>query len=160
MNALIARYQALPDRDQRALQLLALFLLPLLLYLLLLKPSFNYYAAAKENFSDKQQLLDWMKASAALVPTNTQTTQRNLDIPLLQLASQTAAESGLKLDRVQPRGDNRVRIWLNEVAFQQLIQWYSTLQQSGITIASVSIDKATRPGIVSVQCLLTNGENG
>ncbi len=156
MNALIARYQSLPDRDRRALQLLALFLAPLLLYLLLLKPSVNYYASAKANYSDKQQLLDWMKSNAALIPANTQTTQRNADLPLLQVASQTAAESGLKLDRVQPRGDNRVRIWLNEVAFQQLILWYSKLQQNGITIASVSIDKTKKPGIVSVQCLLTS----
>ena len=156
MKDLVAYYEKLSEKDRRALRILAIFLVPLTLYFLLLSPGIHYYQQAKSSYINNQTLLAWINENASKVESMNQQATPSRNEPLLQAVSRSAGSNNIKLDRIQPEGDNRVRVWLNNAEFKSAIQWLSALSSSRITISSASIDKTDKTGIVNLQVLLTN----
>lgn len=76
---------------------------------------------------------------------------------LLGLIERTAKQNQLNtaLQKVQPDGKDGVRIWMDNAAFDQLIQWLSTLiTQHGIFVSEITFERQDAPGRVNSRILL------
>ena len=76
----------------------------------------------------------------------------------LLTAVDQASKSGTlnkPLSRIQPEGDNEVRVWLDGVAFDALLRWIGELEgRYGISVQTVDIEKDAVPGQVNVHLSL------
>ena len=62
---------------------------------------------------------------------------------------------GKPLSRIQPEGDNEVRVWIDGVSFEALIRWINELESRyGIGIQSADMDKDSLPGQVNARLTL------
>lgn len=149
-------FYSLSEKDQKALKLLALFIAPLLLYILIINPSFTYYTEAKTNYQDSHELLAWIEANKTNISTAKSTPTTASNLPLSQFVSTSADENNINISRLQPQGENSVRIWLSEAEFPALTKWLLTLTDKGLKIISITVDKTPISGVVNAQCLITN----
>lgn len=79
------------------------------------------------------------------------------DTAPLSAANEAANSMGLgsALQRVEPRGDDRVQVWFEAAAFQDLIRWLQTMQsEHRLTVANATIERHTEPGRVTAQLTL------
>lgn len=160
---LIARYDQLPRRDQQALKLMVAALVLALLYFAIWRPVAAYHeqsVAARENASE---LLAWMQENRGAIrdlgssgDTGTSTADKPEDgRELMATVTSTARESGLDLQRFEPSGDSAIRVWLEEVPFNQVAEWLEGLNANhGILIDQAAMDRQDTPGVVSVRLTL------
>lgn len=76
---------------------------------------------------------------------------------LLAVVDQTAKRSGLGsgLKRLEPEGQAAVKVWLEQVAFDDMLRWLSGLEQkNGLTVATITIDRQDVPGRVNARMTL------
>ena len=63
---------------------------------------------------------------------------------LLSLVDQTAkgAQLGNSLKRLEPEGENGVKVWLEQVAFDDMMGWLGQLEQKyAITVSTITIER-------------------
>ncbi|TXH03530.1 MAG: type II secretion system protein M [Nevskiaceae bacterium] len=69
-----------------------------------------------------------------------------------------AGKSGVltkPLTRIQPEGDNEVKVWIDGVSFDALLRWIGELElRYGIDAQSVDIEKDATPGQVNARLSL------
>ena len=59
------------------------------------------------------------------------------------------------IKRIQPEGQTRVRLWLEDAPFEALITWLNQLQQQqGIQVENGSLDRDKKQGTVKVRLTL------
>ncbi len=76
---------------------------------------------------------------------------------LLAAVDQTSRSPmlGKAPSRVQPEGEREVKIWIEDVAFTNLLRWLQDLDtRYGISADSAEIERGTAPGLVSVRLSL------
>jgi general secretion pathway protein M len=149
-------FNNLSEKDQKALKLLALFIAPLLLYFLIIKPSFTYYTEAKTGFQESRELLTWISSHKTNIPTANSSPTTASHLPLSQFVSTSADENNISISRLQPQGQNNVRIWLSETEFSALTTWLLMLTDKGLKISAITVDKTPISGVVNAQCLITS----
>ena len=73
---------------------------------------------------------------------------------MLSIASATAKNYELSFSRFEPIGDDRVRLWMEQIKFNNLVSWLGELEtNNGISAVDISLDSAS-PGYVSVRLTL------
>ncbi|HEB27664.1 MAG TPA: type II secretion system protein M [Porticoccus sp.] len=149
-------FYSLSEKDQKALKLLALFIAPLLLYFLIITPSFTYYTEAKTDYQESRELLAWINSNKTNISTAKSSPTTAPNLPLSQFVSTSADKNKISISRLQPQGENNVRIWLSEAEFSVLTKWLLTLTNKGLKISSITVDKTPISGVVNAQCLITN----
>ncbi|MEQ1440556.1 type II secretion system protein M [Fontimonas sp. SYSU GA230001] len=85
-------------------------------------------------------------------------TDRNTS--LLAAVDQTSRSPtlGKAPSRLQPEGDREVKIWIDDVPFDNLLRWLQELDtRYGITPASAEIERAAAAGVVNVRLTLVRG---
>ncbi len=76
---------------------------------------------------------------------------------LLSLTDQTAKRSGLgnAMTRVEPDGNDKVRIRLERVNFDKMMRWLETLQSKhAVSIDSITVDQHQDSGMANVRLTL------
>ena len=154
-------FARLGKRDQIAVIILGVFFSVFILYSILWVPISNSVENAKKSYQEEYALLTWMKAQEANVlegrknPGNKRSANNE---SLLALVNNEAQGSSLPLKRYEPDGDNKLRVWLENVPFDAVMLWMNTLSENkGLNISSVSIDAEqsrggqSKNGIVSVK---------
>lgn len=79
------------------------------------------------------------------------------DRSLLARVDEGLREAGLSsvLARIEPEGDRRVRLWLEDAPFDGLIAWLERASvEQGIRLIDASVDRDLAPGLVSVRLTL------
>ena len=82
------------------------------------------------------------------------------DRSLLALVDEGLREAGLTsvLARIEPEGDRRVRLWLEDAPFDSLIAWLERASaEQGVRLIDASVDRELAPGLVSVRLTLEQG---
>lgn len=65
---------------------------------------------------------------------------------------------GAGIKRIQPEGDHTVKVWAEQVAFDDLVRWLDELQRRyGIAIHDISIEAQEATGRVNVRMDLRGG---
>jgi general secretion pathway protein M len=75
--------------------------------------------------------------------------------PLLTVIEQTAEKSGVRsaIRRMQPNQSKAVKIWMEEVPFDNWLRWVELLHMQNVFVDRASIAKSS-PGLVTVRVTL------
>ena len=156
-------FDNLDPRERRILIIGAVTLLVVLLYLLAWEPLIKNTATLEKSNRENQELLLWMEQSAeeakqlqaklqASGPSGSTQGQS-----LLGTIDRTAkiGNLGKSVKRVQPDGQSKARVWLENASFNDTVKWLESLQrQQGIHIVTSVIEKQEEPGLVNVRLVL------
>lgn len=155
-EAMLKRWQQLESRDRKALSLLGIMGGVLIIIYGLVLPIIQNYQDSKSEFKEARELIAWMQANQSvaktLTPKNDKSTNTD-SVPLLQVATETAKKSGLTLDRLQPEGDSKLRVWFTDVKYEIAAQWLLDISNHA-RFEQASIERGDKPGFVNLNCLL------
>ncbi|MEK6749497.1 MAG: type II secretion system protein M [Pseudomonadota bacterium] len=133
----------------------------MLFYVSVWYPIVGYRDETAQAVKEQQNLLNWMRQSAAEVKQLGGGARGGVTgESLLSVADRTARMNKLAdaLKRVEPEGENRVRVWLEQAAFDDLVAWLERIQtENRIRIDTASIDKENAPGRVTARLVLEGG---
>lgn len=151
-------WRGLAARERAVLAVGAALAVALLFYALLWAPLQRDLARLRADVPEAQQRLQWMRAQESRVR------QLRTDAPdavpgegLLSFVEQSAQAHEIRehIRRVDPEGSNAVRLAIDEVAFNSLLQWLANLQQrGGVRIVNASLEPLSSPGLVNARLLL------
>lgn len=152
-----ARYLALEPRERRLVVGAAAVVLALLYYLLVWEPLALGRAQLSNQIQAEQSLAMELAAAAPLARSagsanRSATANRNRS--MLAVVDQTGKAAGLGsgIRRVQPEGDNRVRVWLEGVEFNQAVRWLHQIEtQHGLEVDSADVGRQSKPGRVEAR---------
>ena len=66
---------------------------------------------------------------------------------MLANVSAMAASSNLPLNRIEPDGDNQVRVWVEKVDFNVAAAWLAKLSDQGVSLRETQIERQSDNGI-------------
>ena len=153
-------FEQLGKRDQIAVIVLGGFLGVFILYSIIWAPIFSSVENSKKTYQEEHALFSWMKAQEANILEGRKNPAKRStnNVSLLALVNTEAQRSSLSLKRYEPDGNNKLRVWLENVPFDNVILWMNTLSVGkGLNISSVSIDAdqsrggQSKDGYVSVK---------
>jgi type II secretory pathway component PulM len=152
----MSRWKALGERERVALTALAVFLVPVLFYLLVWTPVENGLARSQARLTTVQAQLAQVREQAALV-ASLRTAPPSAAPPDAASAVQAAAaRNGLReqLKRVDADSANSVRVQIEAAPFPALMSLLVELQQAGLRAEKATIERNTKPGTVNGILLL------
>lgn len=158
-------WQGLEPRERRTLSLGAVAAAAILFYALLWLPPQQNAAELRQRIGNARTDLAWMEQAAVEVAALRRGNAAagatpSTDRALYAVADQTARESGLgnAIERVEPAGEQQVRVVLDDAAFDTLVLWLDGLKRDhGLTVETASIRRSEKTGRVSAQLLLAAG---
>jgi general secretion pathway protein M len=154
-------YLSLSERDRKFLTIGGGLAVLLLGYFLLWDPLASSVARQSTLLKAKQdthqQMEQWAEEARklrTLNPGRVDTSNRSL----ISLVDEKIRAMGMKsgLDRMEPEGQDQVRLWLKNTQFDLIINLLGQLQQQyGINVESASITLADQPGMANAKLNLT-----
>lgn len=142
------------ERDQLMLKVAAVVLAFAVVYWGIWQPVTQAVAAQSQRLTQQENLYTWVqqqgRKAQSLQSTNAQRPQLNGS--LVQVINATAAQSGLRLSRIQPRGEE-VQVFIDEIEFNRLMGWLALLETRGALILQIDVAEASAPGLVKVRRL-------
>lgn len=150
----------LAQREQRMIASAVGFLVLFLLYAAVWSPLQNSRAQLSEQAEQQRATLQWMQQTVAEIrqlsaggsgrrPTTGQS--------LLGLIDQSARAQRLAeaVKRVQPDGAHSVRVWLENAAFDDVMQWLGLLEkQNGVVVEALNVERGEQEGRVNARLTL------
>jgi len=154
------QYSLLAPRERLMLLGAVVFLSGVLLYFVLVNPAINAAADAKQTLASKQALIQWMKSNesqvAQLRKQNGASSKPSSSQSFLALVNRSSGQYSVPLKRYEPEGQNKLRVWVEDVPFNGLISWLNELQaKNAINVVNISIDAQKDPGIISAKIILS-----
>ncbi|HHM04729.1 MAG TPA: type II secretion system protein M [Gammaproteobacteria bacterium] len=133
--------------------------LALMTYTLLWEPLVQDLARVEQALAEQRDLKVWMQGAAEEVRrlrgrgAGGQADTRSL----LAVVDNTARQARLSgaVKRIQPDGQARVRVTLEQASFDDLIQWLGTLEaRKGVHVAELTVDRREQAGQVNARVTL------
>ncbi|MBC7983964.1 MAG: type II secretion system protein M [Candidatus Obscuribacterales bacterium] len=154
-----AWYQALRPQERAIVLAGSAIVGVALIYFLLLAPVSSVVAQRTARVERKQQDLMWMRSVAGqLQQLSASRPGASTGESLVVLIDRSARQAGLAsaLTGQSPNGEHGMRVRLENAAFDSVVLWLGQLQQQyGVGVESASIDRTTKPGIVTASLVLT-----
>lgn len=151
----------LEERERILVVAAAAVVILFLLYLLVLEPLHDGYSKMKERVAYQRETAEWMLQRAhevtKLQHAGGQAGEGLGGRSLLAVADSTARAGGLgpALKRVEPEGQDGVKVWLEGASFDELVKWLGTLSAShGVDVDSASLEKSESAGRVNARLTL------
>ncbi len=159
IDQLKARYDALAPNERMIVAGLAALLVAVLIYSIALTPLYKVVNERSSRVTQKQQDLAWMQSMAPQLRAlgNTRPTI-NTNESLVVIIASTAGRANIasSLAGQTPTGNNSVRVRLEGVQFDSLVNWLGILHaEFNIAIESADINHSAQPGQVNASLTLT-----
>lgn len=143
-------------RDRRIVMTAAPVVLFMVAYLFFWQPLSQQRDRLASLVVEKEHDLIWMKRAAKEAGLLQQDARQKLQAgqSMMALMDKTARQAGLSkaMKRVEPEGDNKVKVRLEQVVFDDMITWVELLQSRyGVVIDAVTIDRHEAQGIVNAR---------
>jgi general secretion pathway protein M len=156
-----ARLAQLAPRERLLVIGGGIVLLITLLYLLLWEPLVLAHTQRAAALQSERALATRIEVAAAEAQRNRGSgNTANLSMSLLAAVDQTSRSPtlGKAPARVQPEGEREVKVWLEGVAFDNLLRWLQELEtRYGISASSAEIERGDAAGTVSARLTLVRG---
>ena len=151
-----AYFTSLNPREQKIVLAAGIFILLFLPYQFIYAPFQNSLKKMESTTKDARQNIIWMKSKALEVrKLKSSGNVRGVSKQsLLSLIETTTKQSNLNksLREVKPAGSSNVKVKLEEVSFDKLMQWLDSLVEShGLSIQDITIEKQSGKGIVNAR---------
>jgi general secretion pathway protein M len=155
-NQLQNYYLNLSSRDQLVVKILSVFTLLMVIIFGLIVPANNYLDKAEKNYRSSIDQLQWMQQNKALVDSAAQpSVNRDTDQSLLGIANTSSKGFQISFKRYESVGENGLSLWMEGVAFNNLILWLERLdKRHGISIQEIAVERQENPGLVNVRLVL------
>lgn len=154
------RWNAFDAREQTSLKLLAVALTLFLAYFAMWVPAETFLKDSQRELEDGRKLLALVQSSGAALKESGAGSQATANMNSQQLASTVtsmARKQKLSLKRFEPSGENKVKVWVEDVSFDTLVSWLSVLDKSiGVKVEQISVEKQNKPGVVSARLTLSS----
>jgi general secretion pathway protein M len=158
MNKILANL----DKRERLILITGMAALCLVLgYVLLIAPFYSSLATYKREIPSKEEELAWMRRAALEVrqfkaPASRAGADHDRQSPLSAIDG-SARQLGLgrALKRVEPAGQNEVRIWMEEAPFDEVIRWVAVLGDTYAIEVSEFVVETSRNGQGQVNARIT-----
>lgn len=156
MNA----WQQLELRQRRLIGLAGLVLVVALVYVWIWEPLAQAREAERERIAQQQTLLNWLEAVSPMAERLRDNSRSSRDLDgrsLLGLADETARAAGLAgaMARIEPTGDEEVRVWLEGADFISVMGWLEEFSRSRpVQVDQLQIDGTGNEGQVNVRVTL------
>ena len=157
-------WENLSASERRTVVIGAVALALILIYMVVWKPLDSRVSQLDRTIDSQEQLLAWMQAAAVeakkLQGSQSADARSTGGQSLLALVDQTARQSKLgdALKRVEPRGQDSVRVRLEQASFDHMVTWLGELQSKyGIAVDSISVDRHQLAGRIDASVLLQGG---
>ena len=151
------------NRRQRGLLVLAgLVLIVAVIYVSVWEPLAQARDQNRERVASQQAILSWLDAVAPLAMELRQRVEQQRESEgrsLLGLADETARAAGLAgaLSRIEPAGEDRVRVWLEGAEFLATMRWLEQLAASHpIVVSRLDLERGSASGRVNVRVTLSS----
>jgi general secretion pathway protein M len=151
VSKLRAWYAGLQERERRVVGIGAVTLGAMILVGGILLPLHSAVSAAVKRAENRREDLAWIRANAAEIQSGASAMFNTTGEAPVVVVDRVGREQGLGpgLKGSQPSG-NGVRVQLEGVPFDVLVAWMAMLDQRyGLSIDSITIDRAARPGLVN-----------
>lgn len=138
----------------------AVLLIIMILYVAIWEPLTSSVEKLRATARDQQTALVWMKQASSEIRRLRGSQGRKAlasGQSLLTLVDSTAKSSGLggAMKRVQPDGENKVRVWMEGASFDEVIRWLVQLESShGVGIESSVFELKENAGRVDARLVL------
>lgn len=161
MNAYWLRLQAWLDQlapRERVLVLSGAAVVALTLaYLAIWEPLAQAHLRRAAALESARALAVRIETAAAQTQGRSSAGAVNRNASLLSVVDQTSRSPmlGKAPTRVQPEGDKEVRVWLDDVSFDNLLRWLQDLEtRYGIVARSAELERGQTPGTVNARLSL------
>ena len=154
----LAYWRGLAARERAVLALGAVVAALLLFYALLWAPLQRDLERLRAGVPKAYEQLQWMRAQATRIKQlRAAATTAVLRGGLLSFVEQSAQSYNIRehIKRVEPDGANSVRLAIDGVEFNNLLQWLVNVQnQGGVRIENASVEPLPTAGTVNARLLL------
>ncbi|HEY3486483.1 MAG TPA: type II secretion system protein GspM [Gammaproteobacteria bacterium] len=138
-------------------------LILVLVYLILWQPLSAAVTRLETTVAQEEQDLAWMQAASDSIKKLQRSNggqRRAGRRSMLSAVDQAINTANLKagLQRMEPDGQNTVKLWLNKSSFDQIILMLGQLEQTqGIAVQTLAITSASESGLVDARITLARG---
>lgn len=153
-------WNGLQPRQRVLLLLAAGVILAAAIFVGIWEPLAESRLAERQRIAAQQAQLDWLEAIAPLAAELRQRSDQNQDLgsrSLLGLADETARAAGLAgaLNRIEPAGEDRVRVWLDGAEFLATMRWLEQLaSRYPVSVPQLDVERGRSSGLVNVRVTL------
>lgn len=158
---LLERYRELQPRERLIVAVGGVVVLLTLIYLLLWEPFAKAHERQAAALADERALAERLETIA----TTVQKAQasgvgaiQGREQSLLTLVDQQgrSPELGKAPARLQPEGENEVKVWFEDVPFDALVRWMATLESRfGVQITGAEFERRAGDGLVNARLTVT-----
>lgn len=157
-----ARWSALGDRDRRVLGFGGAALAVILAWMLVWEPLATARAGREAALADARALATQLEVLAAELQRGGARSGavQGAGQSLLAIVDQSRRASTIQRppSRMQPEGENTVRLWLEGVPYDALVRWLNELQvRYGVRVDSADLERKGAPGLVDARLTLMRG---
>ena len=154
------QWQQLSLREKRLVIITAIVVVVTLLYFMIWEPLQDGIQTSRVRVNAQANTLQQIREQASEAK-QLRTTKSRVGAggggSLLVIIERTAQQKNLKssLQKVQPEGQDGVRIWVENAAFDQLIDWLALLENKNtIYVSEIIIERQKEPGRINSRILL------
>lgn len=148
-------FLALSESEQKLLKFGSIFFVIFILYSTV--SGLNSGVADAEDQLDKQLKLNtWADQQIAIIKGAKGTTGKSTSSQgsMTQIINTTARRLNITIDRIQPQKTDLVKVGIDEIGFNTLMNWLQTLQsQHGVTAKNIDFAKSDKTGVVNIRRL-------
>lgn len=139
--------------EQRSFLLGLIFLIAVALYSIVWQPLSRQQVQLHRQVQQQQADLFWMTQQTLPSAITSLSSQQSL----LSIVDKTVRQANIErtVKRLEPDGENQVRLWLEGVEFTILMQWLQTLAAQQVDILNMNIQRQDTPGRVSASLVLS-----
>jgi len=154
MSGLRAWWAALSAREQRLVVLMLAMACGVLLWLGVWRPVRAGIEFGRARYAVAVDINASVRAKLALLKAQPTQSQGRSSGPVDQIVAQSAAETGLTLDRSAAQGQGRIAITIGSARAGALLAWLAGLEARGIMVETLNMTPGTTAGTVVVQAVL------
>lgn len=153
-------FENLQPRERMIVIVGSILLVLTLLYSALWAPVMSKNKKLEAAVENKQSSLRWMQEASQKILSIQAANSSRLESgrSLISVVDTGLVQAGLKssLDRMEPEGNESVKLWLVKAAFDDLIRTLGKLEEtSGVRVKSISINPGDTIGLVDARVVLT-----
>ena len=157
-----AWWSARAERERQMLSLGAGALALILLYLAVWEPLTHMQKKREASLAEARALAVQLETLATQAPgaSTAAGVTATKGQSLLSVVDQSgkASQIGKAPSRLQPDGDNTVRLWLDDVPFDPVLRWLAELQtRNGVRVSDADIERQSGTALVKVRLTLVRG---
>ena len=158
-----AWFLSLAPRERLMVSAAAGVVILALIFLLAWEPLASRVTQLQQSVDEQQALKQWMQQAAVearQLRGAAGSAAADANRSLLAIVDQTSKQSrlGSAVKRIQPDGQDLVRVSLEQASFDDVVLWLGTLQRSyGVNVVDAALDRQANAGRVNARLTLKKG---